>query len=231
LPTYDNEAAHIYYRDRRYSYAERCQRNSALGPLFELSGGEGWVVVSDTDEFLDCSTPARVDSIVRTLRHGAYATRFRRQRFNYDIDNLCPAVRFVGCVSIAYLRTEQIGLQAIRGADDGLITTLDPLVFEFSFCFPREAIERKLATFRHTMPASSSLDLALECNHGLFPGEPTHIDIDQWYERVDLEAIGAPTHVVDNAEKLRTGNVNPDYANARRERYPRLFSVNPSAGA
>ena len=223
LPGYHSADARLLFAEKPNLHAERRQRDAALEPVFDLSGGEGWVVVSDADEFLDCSRPSRRDQLVHALRSDAYALRFRRQRFNYDIDNLCPAVRFVGCVSIRHLRKAGIGLQAVRLGHDGLVTTLDPLVFEYSFCFPRPSIERKLATFIHAQPEPRRIDDGLACNHVFFHSEPERIVGASWYERVDIEAVGAPEYVLTNASTLRTGNVNPDYAAARRVRYPRLF--------
>ncbi len=224
LPNYSNDDARAHFQELPNLHAERRQRDAALGPLFDVSGGEGWVVVTDADEFLDCSTGMRRDRLVAALRTGAYGLRLRRQRFDYDIDNLCPAIRFVGCVSIRHLRESGIGLQQVRISHDGLITTPEPFVYEYSFCLPRSAIARKLATYIH-VDSEDSIDRSLECNHGFFGATvPQAIVGEYWYERVDLEAVGAPEYVTANAASLRTGNVNPDYASARRERYPQLFS-------
>jgi hypothetical protein len=222
-PGHDNIRARVVYDERPRFFAERQQRDSALEPLFDASGGDGWVVVTDVDEFLDCSRSGRRDALVRSLRGGANVHRLRRQRFTFDIDNFCPAVRFVGCASIAYLRKEGVGLQAIRIGRDGRVPSLEPLVYEYSFCLERSAIDRKIATVAHSYPGASALQRALECNHGFFWTAPNRIDGEQWYERVDIERIGAPQYVMEHAASLRTGNFNADYEEARKRRYPQLF--------
>jgi len=223
LPSYDDAQARVVFEERPYWYAERRQRDAALEVILEISGGEGWVLVSDADEFVDCSTPRRRDLIIRALRSGAGVTRLRRQRFNYDIDNFCPAVRFVGCAALRYLQQQRVGLQSIRLSNDGLLPTVEPLVFEYSYCLPRADVDRKLATYIHVDPGVAAVNVALECNHGFLPTAPNRIDYEMWYQKVDLEAVEAPEYVVDHQQQFRTGNVNPEYAEARRRRYPDLF--------
>lgn len=228
-PVHDDRRARTVFEERPHLHAEQRQRDAALAVVTEVGGGAGWVVVSDIDEFLDVSKAAVRDQVVAALRTGATVTRFRRQRFNYDIDNFCPAVRFVGCASVDHLRRTGRGLQSVRTSQDGLLPTLDPLVFEYSFCYPRAALDRKLATYIHTDPGAGPVDIALECNHGFFGSTPTTIDIDQWYAKRSIEELGAPDYVLDHAAELTTGNVNPDYAEARLRRYPHLFTRRPRA--
>ena len=222
-PRYSSADAHTHYDEMPNFHAEQRQRDAALAPLADVSSGRGWVVVTDVDEFIDCSTGARRDQLVRALRSGAPVVRLRRQRFYFDVDNACPDVRFVGCAAIDHLRDTGRGLQSIRTSQDGLLPTPEPLVFEYSFCIPRSAITRKLQTYAHLVTAEHTVDAALEHNHGFFTSEPREIGLYDWYTRVDLEAIGAPGYVIDNADDLRTGNVNPEYEAARRLRYPHLF--------
>jgi hypothetical protein len=228
LPGYDRDRATALFREYPGHYAEGSQRDAVLAHMFDVSDGEGWVVVSDVDEFVDCSTSVRRDQLVDALRSGANVTRLRRQRFTFDIDNFCPATRFVGCASIAYLRERSLGLQSVRLGHDGFVPTLDALVYEYSFCYPRAAIDRKLATYVHSDPGATSVAVALECNHFFFGSAPKRIDPDLWYRRVPLETAGVPEYVLANADHLRTGNVSDDYEERRARRYPDLFGWDTS---
>jgi hypothetical protein len=223
LPGYHSQGARVHFEERPYFYAEQRQRDAALHVLRELSGGEGWVVVTDVDEMLDASTPSRRDLITSAIRSGAGTIRLRRRRFNWDFDNYCPAVRFVGGASIGWLTDRGVGLEDIRLRNDGLVLGPEPLVFEYSFCYPHKGIARKLETFLHADPGIDPLGRALECNHGMFGSRPTAIDPTYWYETLPADRTGAPHYILENLERLRTRNVNPDYAAARRNRYPDLF--------
>ena len=223
LPRYDSVTARSFFEELRYYHAERQQRDSALDALRELSGGDGWVIVTDVDEMLDASTPSRRDAIVQAMRSGAAVLRFPRRRFNYDLDNSCAAVRFVGCASIRYLFERGVGIEGIRLKYDGLVPTADPLVYEYSYCYPRDAIARKMATFLHVDAGAERLARALECNHAILETVPWRIEPDHWYETIPLDRTGAPQYVLDHAGSLRTGNVNPEYREARARTYPELF--------
>jgi hypothetical protein len=222
-PGYDATMYRAHYDEAPNWYAERFQRDAALPVLRELGGGEGWVFATDCDEMIDGSNPARRDAIVRAIRSGAPSVSLRRQRFNYDFDNYCPAMRSVQAASIRYLDEQQLGIFHTRTRMGGMGAGPEPCVYEYSYCFSREFIVRKLETFPHLDPGRQVLEAALECNHATFGGRPTWIDPSLWYDRLPIEQSGAPTYILENFERLRTGVVNSDYAQARRRRYPELF--------
>lgn len=211
------------YEEAPNWFAERFQRDAALPVIRELGGGDGWVLATDCDEMLDATNPSRRDALLRAIGSGAPSVSLRRQRFNYDFDNFCPAARFVQAASVRYLHEQGLGVDDVRKRMGGIAAGPETCVYEYSSCLPRAAIERKLATFPHLDPGRSVLESALECNHAMHAVPTSWVDPSVWYERVPIEQTGAPTYVLENFERLRTGVVSDDYAAARRRRYPMLF--------
>ncbi|MFA5882575.1 MAG: hypothetical protein WDA60_01860 [Acidimicrobiia bacterium] len=224
LPGYDAAAYRTRYAEAPNWFAEGRQRDAALPVVRELGGGDGWVLATDCDEMLDASNPVRRDALVRAVRSGAPSVSLRRQRFNYDFDNYCPALRFVQGASVRHLDQQGLGIDDVRKRLGGVGAGPEACVYEYSYCFDRAHIERKLATFPHLDPGTSTMHRALDCNHAMFAVRPSWVDPAVWYERIPLEQTGAPGYVLEHFERLRTGVVGEDYAANRRRHYPGLFS-------
>ena len=223
IPSYDFTAYKQHYDESPNWFAERHQRDAALPLLREIVGDDAWVFATDCDELIDGSRSTRRDTIMRALRGGAPVATFRRQRFNYDYDNYCAAMRTVSAASVRHLVSTGQAIDDVRKRLFGVVAGPEPTVYEYSYCYERRFIERKLATFPHELSTGSSLDDALRCNHAVFVGEPKWIDPTCWYERVPIDRTGGPEYIVENFERLRTRNVRDDYVEARVERYPGLF--------
>src|SRR5262249_35713713 len=99
-----------------------------------------------------------------------------------------------------------------------------PLFFEYTFCFPPEAMWRKLNSFIHDGYTKEDLEKALLTNHwvkaparGERPGHQTY----DWLETVELTEQNSPRYVRDNLARLKTNVIPPDY----REHRKRLYGV------
>ncbi len=224
LPRYDEASYRTTYDEAPNWFAEGVQRDAALPVIRELSGGEGWVFATDCDEMIDASNPMRREAVMRAVRSGAPSVVLRRQRFNYDFDNYCPALRYVQGAALPYLDQSGLGIDDVRKRMGGVSAGPEPCVYEYSYCFTPAQIERKLATFPHLDPGRLTMKLALECNHAMFALQPSWVDPALWYERVPLDETGCPGYVLDNFDRLRTRAVNVNYRHARRKHYPGLFA-------
>jgi hypothetical protein len=224
LPGSDRWLARRQFAELRYFHAERRQRDAALAPLLEISGRRGWVVVTDVDEMLDGTHPVRVDAVVDGTRSGADVLALPRRRFVFDIDNeAVPRVRHVPLVALSALTGSDASLDRLRKSLFGVVPGPEHLVYEYSSCYSLEHITRKVAGYAHLGPGPDALGRSFECNHVPLPRAPTRLVPEDWYHRVDPESVGAPRYVLEHLEELRTGLVNPEYREARRRCYPRLF--------
>jgi hypothetical protein len=207
------------YKERPYFFAERKQREAATEAMYDLSGGRGWVIISDVDEMVDGSNPYRRNLIDRATSM-ANVLHLPRRRFVYDFDNVSIApFRYVPMVRIDSLARASLG--TFRLTPTGVPACLEPLAFEYSYCYNREAIERKLMTFTHVDPGVQVVDRALECNHA--PVTDETLKNYHWYETVGAEEAGHPVYISEHIGELKTGVVNPEYRLARARQYPQLF--------
>lgn len=207
------------FEERPYFFAERKQREAANEATLDLSGGTGWVIISDVDEMVDGSSSYRRGLIERATSM-ANVLHLPRRRFVYDFDNVSVApFRYVPMVRIESLGESPLG--TFRLTPEGVPSCLEPLVFEYSYCYERRAIERKLVTFTHVDPGVQVVERALECNHA--PVTESSMKNHHWYETIDTEEAEHPTYISEHMSELKTGVVNPEYRLARVRRYPSLF--------
>lgn len=213
------------FREQPFFFSEWEQRRAAVPAILDAAGGAGWVLVSDVDEFLDVSQPSRRATVAEGMKEtGATKLLLPRLRYAYDIDNLSSGTfRTVPLLRIAGVASGHTDLGTARVVSDGFVNSGSPLVFEYSYCYSRAHIRRKLETFTHEDPGTDVADRALRCNHS--PKEPSRSRIDpvHWYEQVELREDLHPEYVLEHASELRTGVVNPEYREARRRYYPELF--------
>ena len=218
-----SEGAVRGYRERPFFFSEAGHRDAATQAVRDLAGPDGWVLVSDVDEMVDGSDDARA-TIERGMSWGTLV-HLPRRRFVFDFDNVSMAAfRYVPLIRASLLGRFTLG--ELRLKPVGIAAGVAPLVFEYSYCYDREALARKLKTFTHSDPGEDIVSVALECNHALVrrPTSNAH-----WYEKVGIEEAGHPRYIVDNLDELRTNAVNPDYRAARAARYPELFGIGAGA--
>jgi hypothetical protein len=190
-----------------------------------------WVLVSDVDEMVDGTDPARAAAFRGHLAaHAGWgrALRFGHYRYWYDWDNRCY---WAGVVTpAAQVGAIRRGASTLRCRSRPPAGSWDvpagdrPLFFEYTFCFPREAMWRKLNSFIHDGYAPRDLEVALLTNHwvkapsrGERPGQQS---VD-WLETVVLDEANSPKYVRDNLARLKTHAVPQDYREHRRRLYGR----------
>lgn len=214
------------YRERPWLHAENAQRAAAWATVADITKGKGWLLESDVDEMMDASTPARRAAISDATANGALLNHLDRRRFVYDFDNIqLGRFRSVPLVSIEAIAAGTVPpLGKLRLTKKGVVPSPEPLVYEYSYCYGVDGIRRKLRTFLHTAPDSASaVDRALECNHAPVLTEAS-LDNHDWLETIADDVARHPSYIRENAERLRTHAVNPEYREARRVRFPMLFA-------
>jgi hypothetical protein len=216
-----SSAALRAYKEMPFHYAAMSQREAATEPVRDLAAGNGWVIVTDIDEMVDGSTVHRRETLEKAMS-SAKVLHLPRRRFVYDFDNVSMAqFRHVPMIHITALKGS-MRLFDLRQSQIGVPTGLEPLAYEYSYCFSREVIARKLATFSHVDADSGAIDRALECNHGIVAeGLPKDY---HWYEKMSAEQAEHPTYVAERMDSLKTNVVAHDYHVARARTYPDLFT-------
>jgi Glycosyltransferase family 17 len=170
------------------------------------------VTCTDVDELLDCSDPVRSTIINTYLVRSASMSKIawiQILKFWYDFDNACCEYKWYPVAPISVTRETW----RLRQAPDRLVEVYKAppfLAFEFSYCFPRNDIWRKLNTFAHNEYVEQDLDDALKNNHwikckkkGQYVGDRE----GDTFRTVPLTPLISTKYVLDNFERLRTRNV------------------------
>jgi hypothetical protein len=215
--------ARTLHREKIFFSVEKLTRDLATASVLERCEDSDWLLISDVDEILDTSGSRREYIRDKLAKTSGKILRVLRLRYVFDFDNLDPQIKFCPIVQISLLRgKEPSKISEFRFRQDGVILSGKPLIFEYSYCFPLDAIRRKLRNFAHVGPDEDMFSAALRLNHHFVqPGMNTTARV--WLEKSDIEDDLHSAYIIENISHLRTGNVNPDYKEARSIEYPRLF--------
>lgn len=202
-------------------------RESAWPFINSFSKNEDWVIVSDVDEAVDCTDPIRHAKFIEHLHANGDATLFfQHYRYWYDFSNLTKYKGVVTPVAnVGAIRNDKSSLAArtrIVHERVDFPSDPEPLFFEYTFCFPREAMWKKLTSFIHDGYTEEELRLALLTNtwvKSAARGEKVGQRHDDWFETVILTEQNSPKYVRDNLSRLKTNAVSPDYKEHRRSIY------------
>lgn len=204
------------------------QRNLVLEVLGDAAP-EDWLIVSDVDEALDMTDARRFDTLDGRMERAAeHMLAVPTIRYWFDFDNRYAPLLGIPMATMAYLRSTGSTPARFRRQHCGDLAEGWEVVvgFEWSSCFDVEHIVRKLRTQSHSGLREEDLRRALRLNHRphLAPSRPEATDRDL-FETVVLDADNSPGLVRDQLDRLRTGNVDPDYLRHRRAEDPSLWRL------
>ena len=153
-----------------------------------------------------------------------------RTRYWYDIDNLWLDRRATTLVRLGEIRAN--GTEMGQHRQTWTMRPLEwpkALVYEYSYCYAREDIERKFRSFAHAVYSPEEIAQSIACNHVPISSIRTRKpDLEShlfWFKKVKLSRRNAPEYVRRNEDRLRTNVVPADYEANRREAYPELFTA------
>lgn len=213
------------------TYYENEERSRAsVWPHISDLPDDTWVMVSDVDEAVDCTDPSRLkkfcDILVGHCDVGA-TLYFGHYRYWYDFDNLCPwRDIFTPVAQLGTFRSGQTSFmcRSRESRNNRIFRPGDePLFFEYTHCFPAEAIWKKLNSFIHDGYTRDELNDALLTNHwvkaasrGEYPGQRGYED---WFDTVPLTERNSPKYVRENLGRLKTFVIPEDYLERRQRRF------------
>ncbi len=210
--------------------AEEWSRASCWDYVRGRYADDAWVIVSDVDEAVDASDPVRKRLFLEELAANPGKTViFDHYRYWYDFDNRSPWSIRTPVVQVGSIQNKTTSFRC-RSNPPGPIRNVplgdNPVFFEYSYCFSRDAMWRKLNSFIHDGYTEADLDLALLVNawikasaRGERFGQRGHED---WFDTVELTEANSPRYVRENISLLKTNAVSPDYkANRRKMLYGR----------
>jgi hypothetical protein len=210
---------------------ERAQREAALPHLLEKYADQDYVLISDVDECMDTEAAKRRRLLRSKVATGEDIILVPRIRYCFDYDNRKLARRCVPLVSIKQLKRDG-RLNHYR--EQLLVTPViwkHEMVFEYSYCYPRDSILRKYETMSHVGFERADLDIALRHNHrhiseyrmSRYGSRPLDWTAETWFVKRRLNSRNSPAFVREHFAELRTDVVSPDYKRNRMETYPQYF--------
>ena len=210
--------------------AEHVQRDFGYDHFVQHYGDNDWVQVSDVDEMLDFTDPERYHELVERLQASATGLeKIPTQRYWYDFDNAYLPLLGLPICTRRYLLTHRKKLSQIRFENRCILKKgwKHIIQFEYSSCFGKEHLLRKIYSGTHTGLGPEELEKSLLYNHR--PVNPAYIDSVRkdekfFFERVTLTPGNSPAIVRENLSHYKTNVVDQDYARHRKTVYAYAFT-------
>jgi hypothetical protein len=205
---------------------ERAQREAAVPHILANYSDDDYVLISDVDECLDTDAPRRRRLLQNKLTAGGDLILVPRIRYWFDYDNRGLGRRCVPLVSIRQLRRDGRPNHYREQWLGTPVVWRHEMIFEYSYCYPRDKIMRKFDTFIHTGFQQSELDSALRYNH-----RPTSQrrarqlswNFEDWFVNRTLNSRNSPAFVRQHLAELKTNVVSTSYQQSRLDEYPQFF--------
>lgn len=201
-------------------------RDAAAEATFSGMSDSDRVIVSDVDEMVDFSEPARRDKVFGAFKeHGDGAIQFDRVRYWWDFSNRSWREKMdmvTPSYSIGDLRTGRRRFHEKKWIGAEVHNGDIPAVFEYSFCFPLDGVYLKYSTSLHTCWSKKRIDESIACNYWTkadYQADPSPGCRWDWMETVTLTERNSPRYVRENLASLRTNLVPDNYRENRLLRF------------
>lgn len=213
----------VPYAENAAFYAEIIQRQACVNYLRERYSTDDIILPCDADEIIDLNE-GKSDVLKNLLRQNETPFYIRRMIFCYDFDNLTPRQRYSPVVKLKDLTGSTQSMHLLRHppiTKRNIVYTSGCLAYEYTFCFSREAILKKLQSFAHVTDTDEKI-LQFALDNNLVMINPDKIDgnflkdPETFYEKIELIPDTAPRFLRENWKSFRTGIVSSDYKRNRK---------------
>lgn len=212
----------VPYAELASFYAEINQRGAALDYLKSKYSHDDIVILCDADEIFDFNGEKGLE-LEGLLRTNSTPFYIRRDIYCYDFNNKTYRERFSPIVKLGDLKNI-VSCHKVRHPSINsrrIVSSESRLAYEYTFCFSKDAILKKLTSFAHVTDLDErSVEFCLENNISFV--NPTKIDCAfkmddvNYYELISQEKLDSPKFLIDNFNQFRTGVVSLNYSDKRR---------------
>lgn len=213
----------VPYAENASFHAERNQRQACVKYISDHFSLDDIVIACDADEIFDFNE-GKIEIIEQLLQQYSRPFYIPRKIFCYDYDNLTNRLRFSPITRLSELVKCKDSMHAIRHPkpSERIIAHTDRLLaYEYTFCFSREAIMKKLSAFAHVTDLNE-LDVIFCLDNNMAIINQEHIcaeylkDTETFYTTIVLDSENAPQFLRDNQEHFKTHTVSTDYLQIRK---------------
>lgn len=214
----------VPYAEHASFHAEINQRGAGFAYLKSKYAPDDLVIACDADEIFDFHglKGEYLEELVKKNQTPFYVPR---EIYCYNYNNRTCRKRY-GPIAELKDFTSVKSFQNIKhpSGEKNIIETEMQLIYEYTFCFSKQAILQKLSTFAHVTDLDqASVEFCLENNITLI--NPANLDTaylknkENFYELIKEEDLDAPKFLKDNFAHFRTNVVHLDYLESRKQNH------------
>lgn len=209
--------------EEKFFAVEKMTRDLATEIILSSTDSRDWLLISDVDEILECANDRGEYISSKLDKATAKFLLVHRIRYVFDFDNLDSQMKYCPIIQVSILQgLSSMRISEFRFRRDGVILSGKPLVFEYSYCFPKEAIRKKLRNFAHVPPTEEMFSKAFLLNHHfVHPGDNPEVRF--WLEQQAPDPDLHPRYIIDNMENLKTNNIDKEYVQNREIEFIKFF--------
>lgn len=213
----------VTYSELASFYAERNQRQACVPYIQKKYKPTDIVILCDADEMFDFNE-GKIEEFKKLLSKNPTPFYIPKFVFCYDFDNYTNRERKIPIISVNDLRKTKV--QFIKHPIGFLPTVKGkvPFVFEYTFCFSKEAIYKKLASFAHVTETNNE-DLEFCFENNIAQVAKNKIDKvyeqnkENFYDKLILDENNSPSFIREHFNNLKTGVVDPNYIENRKKNH------------
>jgi hypothetical protein len=207
----------VPYAELASFFSEINQRGACLDYLRSKYSKEDIIITCDTDEIFDFNGD-KMNLFISAVSKCNTPFYLKRYIYCYDFDNYSNRLRYSPIVALGDLTSKQ-ALHNVRHpslANRRIVELSQNLVFEYTFCFSRESIIKKLASFAHVTDLDTeSVDFCLSNNIALINPEKMDANYIQnpesFFDRIIISELNTPSFLIENMGDFKTDVVNENY--------------------
>ena len=212
--------------------SEEWQRQLAYDYFINNYENNDWLIIHDVDEMFDFIDKQRKDEFFSNLSSNTNGFLCApRQRYWFDFDNKFDILYGSPLCTKSYLlANQQVSLANIRRLISAMpVNSWNNIVaFEYSSCYSKENVLRKINTFAHAGISESDLLRSLRCNHRTIGSEALkdflRPDKRNFMETVVLNKENSPALIRENLNSFKTHNIDVNYRQNRKKEYPQFYN-------
>ena len=214
----------VTYTELASFYAEMNQRQACVPYIQKKYNPTDVVILCDTDEMFDFND-GKIEKFKKILSQNKTPFYIPRLIFCYDFDNYTNRDRYSPIVSVQNLVGNKYSTHRLRHPIIRNLVKEDKIfAFEYTFCFPKDAIYKKLASFAHvTEMNKEDIEYCFDNNISFIAkdkiDEAYKKNKENFYDKLILEENNSPFFIREYSYNLKTEVVDPNYIENRKKNH------------
>jgi hypothetical protein len=213
----------VTYSELASFYAEMNQRQACVPYIQKKYKPTDIVILCDTDEMFDFND-GKIEEFEKILSQNKTPFYIQKFVFCYDFDNYTNRERKMPIIRVHHLKKAKVQFIKHPMSILPILKVGVPFIFEYTFCFSKDAIWKKLSSFAHvTEMNKDDLDFCFENNISFISKDKIDKTYkekkENFYEKLILDRSNSPSFIREHFNNLKTGIVDPNYIENRKKNH------------